>query len=61
MATYQTTELKENKNDSGPSIRLDNQVVTTGQFNETLKGLKRNQRIVEVDDHDFHIVERLFD
>lgn len=60
MTSYQTTELKENKNGS-TSVKLDNQDISVSQFNETLKGLKRNQRIVEVADHDFHIVERLFD
>ena len=59
MAVYQSTELKENKNND-QQIKLDNKEVSVGQFNEALKGLKSNQRIVEVDDHDFHIVERLF-
>lgn len=59
MTTYRTTELKENKKEQ--SIKLDNQEVSVNQFNEALKNLKNNQRIVEVDDHDFHIVERFFD
>ena len=59
MTSYQTTELKENKKEQ--TIKLDNQNISVSQFNETLKGLKNNQRIVEVGDHDFHIVERFFD
>lgn len=59
MTSYQTTELKENKKEQ--TVKLDNQNISVSQFNETLKGLKNNQRIVEVDDHDFHIVERFFD
>ena len=60
MAVYQTVELKESKNEPENTVKLDNQQVSISQFNETLKGLKKNQRVVEVADHDFHIVERMF-
>lgn len=55
---YQTTSLKESEN---KTVKLDNQEVSVAQFNETVNNLKSNQRIIETGDHDFHLVERLYD
>jgi len=55
---YQTTKLEENDE---RKVYLDNQQIPVSQFNATLESLKRNQRVVESSDQNFHIVERMYD
>lgn len=57
MNNYQTTPLQEGKE---RTVKLDNQEVTTDQFNETLENLKAGQRIIESSPDNFHLVERMF-
>lgn len=57
MNNYQTAPLQEGKE---RTVKLDNQEVTTDQFNETLENLKAGQRIIESSPDNFHLVERMF-
>jgi len=54
---YQTTKLEENDE---RKVYLDNQQIPVSQFNATLESLKKNQRVVESSDSNYHIVERLY-
>jgi hypothetical protein len=54
---YQTTKLEENDE---RKVYLDNEQIPVSQFNNKLESLKKNQRVVESSDNNFHIVERMF-
>lgn len=58
MMQYQTTKLEENDE---RKVYLDNEQIPVSQFNSTLESLKRNQRVVESSNDNFHIVERMYD
>ena len=55
---YQTTKLEENDE---RKVYLDNEQIPVSQFNTRLESLKKNQRVVESSDSNYHIVERLYD
>ncbi len=55
---YQTTKLEENDE---RKVYLDNEQIPVSQFNNKLESLKKNQRVVESSDNNFHIVERMYD
>ena len=55
---YQTTKLEENDE---RKVYLDNQQIPVSQFNSTLESLKQGQRVVEISQDNFHIVERMYD
>lgn len=57
MMQYQTTKLEENDE---RKVYLDNEQIPVSQFNNKLESLKKNQRVVESSDNNFHIVERMF-
>lgn len=54
---YQTTKLEENDE---RKVYLDNEQIPVSQFNTSLENLKKNQRVVESSQDNFHIVERMF-
>ena len=55
---YQTTKLEENDE---KKVYLDNEQIPVSQFNVKLESLKKNQRVVESSESNYHIVERLYD
>ena len=55
---YQTTKLEENDE---RKVILDNEQIPVSQFNTRLESLKKNQRVVESSQDNFHIVERMYD
>lgn len=55
---YQTVKINESV---GNTVKLDNQDISTQDFNEKLENLKPNQRIVETSKNNFHTVERFYD
>ena len=56
MTQITNQRLAENEE----SIKLNNEKVTAAELNEALTNLKPNERIVETNDHNFFVVERLF-
>ena len=56
MTQITNQRLSENEE----SIKLNNEKVTAAELNEALTKLKPNERIVETNDHNFFVVERLF-
>ena len=58
MMAYQTTKLEENDE---RKVTLDNEQIPVSQFNTRLESLKKNQRVVESSQDNFHIVERMYD
>ena len=55
---YQTTKLEENDE---KKVYLDNEQIPVSQFNTKLESLKKNQRVIESSESNYHIVERLYD
>ena len=57
--SFQTTKLNES-DDKERKVYLDNEEVSVKDFNKKLESLKKNQRIVESSQDNFHIVERMY-
>ena len=55
------TDFKMNRLDESEmsTVKLDNEDVSVSDFNKTLESLRPGQRILETNDRNFHIVERL--
>lgn len=57
--SFQTVKLEESDNNP-KKVYLDNEQVSIREFNSKLESLRKNQRIVESSEDNFHVVERLY-
>ena len=57
MTQVRNQKFNENETDN---FKLNNNTVSVNEINEALDNLKPNERIIETDNHNFFIVERLF-
>lgn len=51
----------DNKERDDKRIMLDNEEVTPSEFNEKASSLKKNERLVETSDGNYHIITRMYD